>query len=109
MSKYIVEIKGLFDTLYLEGGAYNKYQATVKDKSKAKQFNTLAEAQKQAKSVKGRTNIIEIVEESSQPIYDLIHCESCSYYDGVVCRRTKLPSDRMDYCSRGFAKKNSNN
>lgn len=103
MAKYIVQKKGLFGTLYVETGNYNKYQSTVKDINKAMKFDTLAEAKRAAKAIKG--DIIEVKEDTDKITdYDLVHCKHCSYYDGINCRRTNMPSDPMDFCSRGLTK-----
>lgn len=109
MSKYVIEIKGLFGSLYVASAQYNRYQSTVKEIERAYRFATLSDAQKQANYIKGRSVIVEVKDENEEDAnssyYDLIRCEKCSYYDGVVCRRTQLPVDSKDFCSRGFAKR----
>ena len=101
MSKFIVEKKGVFGSVYPDTGLYLKHPTTTKDKNNAYKFSNLKDAQKVANKLKGE--VIEI-QESSQATreYDLIHCKECAYFDSINCRRTNMPTDYNDYCSRGL-------
>ena len=70
-------------------------------KNNAYKLSNLKDAQKVANKLKGE--VIEI-QESSQATreYDLIYCKECAYFDSINSRRTNMPTDYNDYCSRGL-------
>lgn len=101
MSKFIVEKKGVFGAIYPDTGFYLKHPTTTKDKNNAHKFSNLKDAQKVANKIKGE--VIEIKEQlEAIREYNLVHCKECSYYDSINCRRTNMPADSNDYCSRGL-------
>lgn len=109
MAKYIVKKDGIFGTLYVANANYDKHAETTREEAKAYKFLTLKHALKIQKSLRG-SEILEVKENESTPlqtgeVYELTHCKDCAYFDSVMCRRTQLNCDPMDFCSRGLLNK----